>query len=302
MKKILIIGCGYVGMPLGELLARKGHHVFGLRRSADADPDLQSRGITPIHADITSDLTHLDPNFDAIVNLVSSTKGGIDDYRRVYLEGTRNILNWLSNSARPAQLYLYTSSTSVYAQTDGSWVTENSPAHPDSPTSQILLETERELLSSNRPFPIFILRASGIYGPGRGHLFKQFLRGEATMRDDGSAWINMIHVHDLAAAIAHFIENPSLPPGIYNTTDNQPVTQRDFFQWLATQLNRPMPPPAPTAPVRKRGLTNKRVSNAKLRATGFQFTHPTFREGYTPELRAFGGGAPSPHQMGRGLG
>ena len=291
--KILIIGCGYVGMPLGELLARKGQHAFGLRRSVDADGELEPRGITPIHADITSGLTHLDANFDAIINLVSSSKGGPDEYRRVYLEGTRNILNWLSKSGRPPRLYLYTSSTSVYAQADGSWANENSPAEPNSSTSQILRETEHELLSSDRPFPIFILRASGIYGPGRGHLFKQFLRGEATLREDGSHWINMIHVDDLAAAIAHFIEHPSLTPGIYNATDNEPVTQRDFFHWLAQQLNRPMPPAAPADPARKRGLTNKRVSNAKLRATGFQFIHPTFREGYTPELRLLSGGTSS---------
>ena len=283
--RILIIGCGYVGLPLGALLASRGHTVFGLRRTAEADAELRARSIKPLHADITDPRTFdsLEKNFDVVINLVSSSKGGADEYRQVYLEGTRNIIRWLTTF--PPRAYFYTSSTSVYAQIDGSWVTEESPVDPDSATSQILLQTEQELLAAHRSsgVPAMVLRASGIYGPRRGHLFKQFLRGEATMRDDGSHWINMIHVGDLAAAIAHLIDHGK-PGQIYNATDDEPVTQRDFFQWLRQRLNRPMPPTAPADPTRKRGLTNKRVSNAKLKSTGFHFTYPTFREGYAPEL------------------
>lgn len=283
--RALIIGCGYVGIPLGALLAARGHSVFGLRRSAGADESLHAAGINPVHADI-SDPASLppNPNFDVVFNLVSSTRGGPDEYRQVYLDGTRHVIRWLAKF--PPRLYLYTSSTSVYAQADGSIVTEESPGEPDSATSQILIDTERELISTHRTtsFPAIIVRASGIYGPERGHLFKQFLRGEATMRDDGSAWINMIHVDDLAAALAHLAEHGAAGQ-IYNATDNEPVTQHDFFHWLSQRLNRPMPPAAPADPKRKRGLTNKRVSNSKLKSTGFQFTYPTFREGYSAEMR-----------------
>jgi nucleoside-diphosphate-sugar epimerase len=283
--RILIVGCGYVGIPLGALLAGRGHSVFGLRRSGDADHSLQSAGITPIHADISNPAS-LPPNptFDVVINLVSSSKGGADEYRQVYLEGTRNVIRWLTNS--PPRVYLYTSSTSVYAQADASWVTEQSPAEPGSPTSHLLLETERELLSAHRAtgFPAIILRPSGIYGPERGHLFKQFLRGEATLRDDGSSWINMIHVTDLASAITHLIDR-GVPGEIYNVTDDEPVTQVDYFQWLSHQLARPMPPSAPADPARKRGATNKRVSNAKLKSTGLVFQYPNFREGYAAEIQ-----------------
>lgn len=284
--KILIIGCGYVGLPLGALLAARGHSVTGLRRSSEADAQLIEHSITPLHLDITdpAQVAKLPRDFDVVINLVSSSEGGVDEYRQVYLEGTKNVIRWLTNFTPRA--YLYTSSTSVYAQTDGSLVTEQSPAEPDSATSQVLIETERELLHAHRTssFPAIILRASGIYGPERGHLFKQFLRGEATMRDDGSSWINMIHVDDLAATIAHLIEHGA-PGQIYNATDDEPVTQLAFFHWLSTTLHRPMPPSAPGDPSRKRGLTNKRVSNAKLRSTGFAFKYPTFREGYSAEIQ-----------------
>lgn len=283
--RVLIIGCGYVGIPVGDRLAKLGHTVFGLRRSNAADAELQAVGINLLHADITdpASLANVAPEFDVVVNLVSSSKGGVEEYRSVYLEGTRNILTWLQ--ASPPRKYIYTSSTSVYAQTDGSWVTEESPAEPDSATSKILIDTENLLLSAHRSsgFPAVVLRPSGIYGPGRGHLFKQFVAGEATMRDDGSHWINMIHVRDLAAAIIHLIEH-SVPGEIYNISDDEPVTQREYFQWLARELNRPVPPSAPADASRKRGLTNKRVANAKLKATGFTFTYPTFHEGYRAEI------------------
>jgi nucleoside-diphosphate-sugar epimerase len=284
--KTLIIGCGYVGLPLGALLASQGHTVFGIRRTIDADHELLAKKITPVHIDITDpeQLASIAPSFDIVINLVSSSKGGLDDYRHVYLEGTKSILRWLSKS--PPRAYLYTSSTSVYAQADGSWVDESSPAEPDSPTSQVLLDTEYELIAAYREtaFPAIILRASGIYGPERGHLFKQFLKGEATIRDDGASWINMIYVDDLAAAIAHLIDRGQ-PGEIYNATDDEPVTQLDFFRWLAERLGKPLPPSAPADPNRKRGLTNKRVSNKKLKATGFNFRYPTFREGYTAEMQ-----------------
>jgi nucleoside-diphosphate-sugar epimerase len=287
--RILIIGCGYVGLPLGALLAQRGHSVFGMRRTNEADAELRRYSITPIQGDITDAgaFRQLEPNFDVIFNLVSSSKGGVEEYRSVYLEGTRHIIRWVTKS--PPRAYIYTSSTSVYAQADGSWVTEGSPAEPDSATSQVLIETEQELISAYRAskFPAMIARASGIYGPERGHLFKQFLRGEATMRDDGSHWINMIHVDDLTAALAHLIEYGK-PGEIYNATDDEPVTQREYFQWLSGRLNRAMPPTAPADSNRKRGLTNKRVSNAKLKFTGLQFRFPTFREGYRAEMTRLG--------------
>ena len=283
--RALIIGCGYVGLRLGALLARRGHSVSGIRRTAEADADLRQRSITPVHGDITdpASLHRLENNFDVVINLVSSSKGGADEYREAYLEGTRHVIQWLSNS--PPRAYIHASSTSVYAQADGSWVTEESPAEPESVTSQVLIQTERELMAAQRAagFPALIVRASGIYGPERGHLFKQFVRGEATMREDGSHWLNMIHVEDLAAAFAHLIEHGQAG-AIYNATDCEPVTQREFFQWLSARLDRPMPPNAPADPERKRGLTNKRVLNAKLKSTGFLFTYPTFREGYAAEM------------------
>jgi nucleoside-diphosphate-sugar epimerase len=284
--RALIVGCGYVGLPLGIELVRRGHEVFGLRRS-DSRGELEQSGITPVIADITSreDFGKIPAPFDWVVNTVSSTKGGVEEYRAVYLEGTRHLIDWLAPQS-PHQ-YVYTSSTSVYGQTDGSWVTEESPTEPKSETSQILVETEQLLLKATHEmdFPATILRVAGIYGPERGHLFQQYLRGEAELSGDGSRLINMVHRDDVVAAIIAALERGT-PGRVFNVADDEPVTQQEFFAWLSNQLAMPMPPRAEeTNRVRKRGLTNKRVSNRKLRLElDCELKYPTFRQGYAAEI------------------
>src|SRR6185503_7491488 len=97
--RVLIVGCGYVGLPLGAELVRQGHEVFGLRRTGSAEPELRANNITPLVADITqfAGLVKLPGPFDWVVNTVSSTKGGVEAYRQVYLEGTRNLVAWLES-------------------------------------------------------------------------------------------------------------------------------------------------------------------------------------------------------------
>src|SRR5215471_16128013 len=122
--RVLIVGCGYVGLPLGAELVRQGHTVFGLRRSALADEELKVKGIVPLHADVTQPetLATLPRDFDWVVNCAASGSSSTEDYRKIYLEGNRNLVAWLADS--PPEKFLYTSSTSVYGQNDGSVVTE----------------------------------------------------------------------------------------------------------------------------------------------------------------------------------
>jgi nucleoside-diphosphate-sugar epimerase len=283
--RVLIVGCGYVGFPLGVELLRCGHEVFGLRRSA-AD-ELKAAGIFPLRADVTKldELKKIPRDFDWVVNCAASGGGGAEDYRKIYLEGNRNLVAWLAGS--PLKKFVYTSSTSVYGQSDGSVVTEDNPAEPAEETSKILVAAEKLLLAAaaERRFPAVILRVAGIYGPARGHWFKAFLRGEAHLEGEGSRWLNMIHRDDLIGAIMAALECGS-PGEIFNAVDDEPVTQLKFFEWLAAELNRPLPPKVPVNPEtwRKRGVTNKRVSNAKLRAElKYEFKFPDFRAGYAAE-------------------
>jgi nucleoside-diphosphate-sugar epimerase len=286
--RVLIVGCGYVGLPLGAELVRQGHEVFGLRRSASAEGELKAVGIKPLFADITKpdDLAKLPHEYDWVVNCTASGGGGADEYRRVYVEGTRNLIAWLL----PATLkkFVYTSSTSVYGQNDGSLVKETSPTEPEADTAQVLLETEKILLeaAAQGKFPAVILRVAGIYGPDRGHWFKLFLRDEARIEGKGDRLLNMIHRDDVVGCLIAALKN-GRSGEIYNAADDEPVTQFVFFKWLADSLNKPLPPsvPAEVSETRKRGGTNKRVSNRKLKMElGCQFKYPNFRQGYSAEM------------------
>ena len=286
--RVLIVGCGYVGLPLGKELVRQGREVFGLRRGVLAEKELKAAGIQPLRADITKldELEKLPCDFDWVVNCAASGGGGAEDYRKIYLEGNRNLVAWLANS--PLKKFIYTSSTSVYGQNDGSLVTENSPAEPDADTAKVLVETEKLLLAAaaERQFPAVVLRVAGIYGPARGHSFKQFLRGEARIEGEGARWLNTIHRDDLIGVIIAALRNAK-PGEIFNAVDNEPVSQLKFFEWLAAELKRPLPPKvaADAEAWRRRGVTNKRVSNAKLRAElKHQFQFPDFRAGYAAEI------------------
>ncbi len=286
--RVLIVGCGYVGMPLGAELVRQGHEVYGLRRTNASSAELEAAGIKPLVGDIAKSdgLTGLPTTWDWVINTVSSNKGGEAEYREVYLNGTRRLIEWLAPA--PPRKFVYTSSTSVYGQNDGTQVKETSPTEPTSETSKILIETEKLLLDSftQTKFPGVILRVAGIYGPDRGHLFQQYLRNEAKIAGKGERFINMIHRDDLVGIIAAALAS-ARPGEVYNAVDDEPIAQIHFLRWLSETLGKWMPPFATEAEnsQRKRGLTNKKVSNRKVKMElGYRFKYPTFRQGYTAEI------------------
>jgi nucleoside-diphosphate-sugar epimerase len=291
--RVLIAGCGYVGLPLGAALAKLGHEVFGLRRSTLANVELRAADIAPLHADITcpETLARLPKDFDWVVNCTASGGGTAEDYRRVYLGGTRNLLAWLAPA--PPQKFVYTSSSNVHGQNDGSWVTETSPAEPLAETGRVLLETEQVLLGAwwQKHFPAVILRVAGIYGPGRGFYFRSLVRGEARIEGDGDRFVNMIHRDDVAGAIRAALER-GRPGAIYNVCDDEPVALRELYRWLAEKLHLPMPPsvPADFSASRQRGVTNKRISNRRLRSElGWNPQFPTFRQGHALAIARLAG-------------
>ncbi|MGZ4965140.1 MAG: SDR family oxidoreductase [Limisphaerales bacterium] len=287
--RVLIVGCGYVGLPLGVELVRLGHEVSGVTRSGKRSAEMEQAGITPLVADISNreSLNQLPTGFDWVVNTTASGQGGPSQYQQVYLEGTRNLIDWLS--AAPPKKFVYTSSTSVYGQTDGSMVKEGSLTQPVAETAQVLVQTENELLKAvrDKSFPAVILRVAGIYGPDRGHLFKQYLADEATIPGKGDRLLNMIHRDDVVGCIITALKN-GRPGEIYNAVDDEPVPQIHFFRWLSETLGKDMPEfvPETETPEGKRALTQKKVLNRKLKMElGCQLKYPTFRQGYTAEVQ-----------------
>ncbi len=282
--RALIIGCGYVGEALGQQLTALGHDVTGIRRNSEHNDRLAKLGIRPINLDITqeSEFAKLDGRYDWVVIAVSSSRGSESAYERVFGAGTRQIAQWLKTA--DASSVVFISSTTVYRQTNAEWVFENGADIPENGTGKILWEAE-QTISAARP-PVTLLRSSGIYGPGRGHLFRQFMSGNAAIEGDRKRFLNMVHRDDLVRSIVTALELGN-GLGLYNITDDEPVTQLDFFSWLSETTGRPMPPfvPKPEPATRRRGVTNKRVSNKLFKETfGFKYNYPTFREGLTEEI------------------
>jgi len=281
--RALIIGCGYVGEALGQRLITLGHDVTGVRRSPDHNTRLARLGIRPINLDITEEgaLAKLNDRYDWIVIAAASSRGGDEAYRRVFGLGSENVARWLKSA--DARTVVFISSTSVYPQINGEWVSENSAALPENGPGKILLEAEQTMAAAGPP--VTILRSSGIYGPGRGHLFRQFMNGTATIGGDGKRFLNRVHRDDLIGSIVAALEH-SDRSGVYNITDDEPGTELAFFEWLSETTGRPMPPfgPEPAPSTRRRGITNKRVSNKLFKETfGFKYKYPTFREGFAEE-------------------
>jgi nucleoside-diphosphate-sugar epimerase len=271
MPRVFIAGCGFVGLATARLLHARGWEVIGGTHSADSAARLSAEPFAAVAVDI-SDTTALAAvtelrGLDAVIHCASSGRGGADAYRRVYLEGVRNLVTILA-----PQKLVFTGSTSVYAQTDGSWVTEESEAAPDRETGRILREAEDATLAAGG----VVARLAGIYGPARSVLLRKFLSGEAVIEGDGGRWINQAQRDDIASALALFTEREER--GIFNVSDNEPMTQREVYAWLAEHFQKPLPPAGPIPTDRKRGWTSKRVSNAKLRSLGWTPQFPSFRE------------------------
>lgn len=258
--KLLLIGNGYLGQAITREFRAHGWEVTPVSLSGDdgsiacdvGDPEAVSRL----------------PAADFIVHCAASGRGGEEAYQRVYVDGCRNLV-----ATFPKIPLLFTSSSSVYAQTDGSIVTETSPAIPDRETGSLLLEAEQIALSAGG----IVMRLSGIYGPGRSVLLKKFFGGTAVIEEDGQRFLNQIHRDDAARAILHLATSQPHPRGeIFNLSDSTPLTQLGCYQQLVTLFSLPLPPSGPRDLNRKRGWTHKQVSSEKLRQTGWQPQFPSF--------------------------
>src|SRR6058998_177860 len=235
MPRVLIAGCVYIGQAAADLLHAAGWVVEGWTRSAESAASLSAkpypvRGVDVSQLDRVAECAR---TFDAVVHCASSSGGDAEKYRRVYLYGARNLLETFRGSK-----LLFTSSTSVYAQRDGTWVTEESETKPMRETSRILLEAERAVLTRGG----IVARLAGIYGPGRSALVSKFMAGTAVIDPENDRFVNQVHRDDIASALFFLLNGKTETAQIYNVVDDRPILQSECYRWLAQRLNRPLPP------------------------------------------------------------
>lgn len=272
MPRILIAGCGYVGQATADLFHAAGWDVKGWTASKESAAALSGKPYSVCQVDISkSDQVEAQAGtFEAVVHCASSRGGGVGSYQQIYLNAARNLLDRFAGAR-----LLFTGSTSVYGQKDGSWVTEQSETEPDRETGRVLLETEKLVLAGGG----MVIRLAGIYGPRRSALLTKFLDGTAFIDPENDRFVNQAHRDDIASAIFFLLTRQTQPAQIYNVVDDEPMLQSECYRWLARRLGRPAPPIGKSIRPPKRGDSNKRVSNTKLRSLGWTLRYPTFAEG-----------------------
>ena len=231
MSKVFIFGCGYLGIRLADTLIAAGHEVSALTKNETFAEVLKAIGITEVIVDrLESDSWHslVGNDYTKIINCVSSAGNGLSGYESSYYEGQASIIQWAKSHS--IERFVYTSSTSVYPENSGNWVSEDSlkrdSVHSD--TAQVLRRSENLIESNQSHFDnYFILRLSGIYGPERHYLLNQIQSSNA-IAGSGDYFMNMIHVDDIVSAIIRLIDVKSnIPSGIYNLSDDMP-TQKEI--------------------------------------------------------------------------
>lgn len=285
----MIFGCGYIGTALAEQLLAVGVRVGALTRNAEKAARLRALGLSEVIVAELDDVAWYDQlsgSYESVVNCVSSAGGGIDGYRKSYLEGQRAILDWAKG--RSIQSYLYTSSTSVYPQDGGVSVDETADISEAPPTGQVLCESEQLLADAADTLGAwYVLRLAGIYGPKRHYLLDMLRSGESVIPGVGDYLLNLIHRDDVVAAICTALANSeSASFGIYNVSDDQPETKAELVAWLAEQLGQASPrfDPEHVSPrLQRRGgrMPSRHISNMKFRKTfGWSPKYESFRAGY----------------------
>ena len=272
MPRTLIAGCGYVGEATADLFHSAGWDVEGWVHSKESSARLSVKPYSIRVLDVSQrgEVAERAGVFDAVIHCASSRGGDAKAYRQIYLNGAQHLLETFPNAK-----ILFTSSTSVYAQRDGSWVTEESETKPLRATGRILLEVENLVLEKGG----IVARLAGIYGPRRSALLRKFLSGTATIDPNSDRFVNQAHRDDIASALFLLLNREAQESAqIYNVVDDEPILQSECYGWLAQRLNRSLPPTRKSEQPRKRGDTNKRVSNAKLHQLGWIPDYPTFRD------------------------
>lgn len=283
-KRVLLAGAGDLCRRAAHLLLAQGDEVWGLRRHPPAHDtsgihwlagdltqklDLPLTGITHIIYAPTPTASHGTPAAGRYAAVPSRPDEAA--YRAVFLHGLQNLLGILDRQT--LQRFLFISSGAVYGAQGDVWVDETTPPNPDHFNGQILLEAE-QWLAAQLPNAI-CFRLAGLYGPGRLALLERLKQGHAAVPRHSVHWANRFHIDDAAGAAVHLLELKQ-PEACYIGADNHPHRIDELYDALAAMLNVDPPPAAP--PSDKPG--NKRLNNARLRASGFEPAWPDAIEGY----------------------
>jgi nucleoside-diphosphate-sugar epimerase len=286
-RRLLIFGYGYAGRALAQRLQPQGWRVSAtIRRPADR-AKLDAEGVTPVPAGNRQAMARAVRDADAVLVTAAPDSEGCPGLRALVpaLATARAFPDWIG----------YLSTTGVYGDRHGGWVTEQSRLAAQSLEGARRVGAERDWLEVGRGMglTVTLFRLPGIYGPGRSGL-DRLRAGEARRIVAPGQVFSRIHVDDLAAGLEASIARPRAG-GVYNLCDDEPCANAEVVAYAAELLGLPVPPEIPLA---QAGLPaaaqrfyaeSKRVSNARAKAElGWRPAYPTYREGLRAVLASGG--------------
>ncbi len=285
MKRLLIFGYGFSGRALARRLAAEGWDVTATYRDDAGARRIAADGVSAVDlADRTALTTALAQAQALLITAPPGPQG---------CPGLNTLVGPLAEAGAFPDWTGYLSTTGVYGDRGGGWVTEASRLAAQSVEGARRVGAERDWLEVGRGMglTVTIFRLPGIYGPGRS-AFERLRAGQARRITAPGQVFSRIHVDDLAAGLAASIARPRAG-GIYNLCDDEPAPNGDVIAFAAQLLGIEPPPEVPLAdanlsPAAMRFyVESKRVSNARAKAElGWRPAYPTYREGLAAILAA----------------
>jgi len=284
--RLLVIGCGPLGLRVARLARGRGETVFASTRSPERAQGFAAEGLEPLLLDLTDpESIRVPDHLDALFLAVGYDRASGASRRAIYVDGLKHLLDRLGDVA---PRFVYAGTTGVYGDHAGAWVDERDEPRPLNESGSISLEAERHLtaFAERTGAPTTILRFAGLYGPDR--LFGlQRLRRDEPIPGDPSAFLNVIHLEDAARAALAAISTAEAPP-LLLAADDDPPRRGDYYRLLAEQTGAPPPRFAPSpAGVSTRSEANKRIANRRLKqALGFALQYPDIHVGLPTAVAA----------------
>lgn len=279
MNRLLCIGLGFSATVLARRLAEQGWAITATSRSNAGVAAIQALGYQGFRFD---GIEPLPPAaFDGVTHVVTSAPPDEDGDPVLRLHAG-------DFAARAAQFrwVAYLSTTGVYGDHGGGFVTEDTPLTPNTARghNRVAAETQWLALWRAHGLPVHIFRLAGIYGPGRNQLLS-LKDGSAKRVIKQGQIFSRIHVEDIATVLEASIARPH-PGRAYNVCDDEPCPPQDVVEFGARLLGLPVPPAiafeeAALSPMaRSFYADSKRVSNARIKSElGVNLRYPSYREG-----------------------
>lgn len=286
MNTLLLVG-GDLCERTAKMLDPQQWHCIGLRRrqmvSGPDDPVTWYRADLQDPASLSFLRDGSVPEVTHILYAPSPDSRTSANYASVYSQGLPRLLSSLSASCLGRlQRCVLVGSSAVWGPSD-EWVDEGSPVQATNFRAQAILDAEAALHTMLPRGVGVALRLSGLYGPGRMYLVNGLRAGKVIAPEGPGHWANRIHIDDAARACAHLLTLRE-PEPVYIGTDDHPTQIAEFYEAVAKLAGVSAPQRQPKAP------EGKRLSNARLRASGWAPAWPNALDWYAAELGALKGG------------